>query len=194
MTVSSTQAHLDLKLARWVDLKGMTGHSPVPGQREVSIDLADLERGATMQIVVDLEFNNHPLGHYRVASGTLRWTDANSGSPRTQELDFIMEFTADAARFSAPVDPKVASAAQVSLVSRTVEKTIMGLKTMAITTAQAVQDLQRTQALLVSEGRTSEAREVTLAMQAIQRGDTGGAEKTLMGAVVQLDQGKTSGS
>jgi Ca-activated chloride channel family protein len=192
MTISSTQARLEIKLARWVDLKGMTGHSPVPGQREVVLDLADLERGAMMQIVVDLEFQNHPLGHYRVGAGKLTWTDSASGSPRTQDLDFIMEFTADQARFSAPVDPRVASAAQVSLVSKAVEKTIMGLKTMAITTAQAVQDLQRTQALLVSEGRTSEAREVTLAMQAIQRGDTGGAEKTLMGAVVQLDQGKKS--
>lgn len=190
MTVTTTNAHLEIKFARWVELKGLTGSSPVPGQKEAVVDLADLERGAAMQIVVDLEFPNHPLGHYRVASGKLTWTDANTGSPMSQDLDFVMEFTADPARFSAPVDPKVASAAQVSLVSRTVEKTIMGLKTQAITTAQAMQDLQRTQALLIGEGRTAEAKEVTLAMQAIQRGDTGGAEKTLMGAVVQLDQGK----
>jgi len=46
--------------------------------------------------------------------------------------------------------------------------------------------------LLVSQGRAGEAQEVTIAMQAIQSGNIGHAEKTLMGTVVQLDQGKTS--
>jgi Ca-activated chloride channel homolog len=31
-----------------------------------------------------------------------------------------------------------------------------------------------------------------MAMQAIQRGDVGGAEKTLMGTMVHLDQGKSN--
>ncbi|MDI9641355.1 hypothetical protein QM565_37350 [Geitlerinema splendidum] len=52
-------------------------------------------------------------------------------------------------------------------------------------------DLQKTQALLLSQGKNQEAREVTLAMQAIQSGDIGGAEKTLMGTMVHLDQGKS---
>ena len=102
-----------------------------------------------------------------------------------------MEFTADAARYSAPVDPRFAAAAAVSAASRVVEKTIMGLKTQQITAMGALADLQKTQALLLSQGRTAEAQEVTIAMQAIQRGDTGGAEKTLMGTMVNLDQGKT---
>ena len=51
-------------------------------------------------------------------------------------------------------------------------------------------ELQKTQALLLKDGRTAEAQEVTLAMRALQSGDLGGAEKTLMGAVVNLDQGK----
>ena len=191
MSTSLSGAKLILKLARWVDLRGLTGHTIVPGQREVTLELADLEKGASLQIVADLEFNNHPLGHYRVASGRLTYSDFSSGGTEAKELDFIMEFTADAARFSAPVNPKVAGAAQLSAASRAVEKTIMGLKTQAITTAAAIQDLQKTQALLLNQGRVAEAQEVTMAMQAIQRGDQGGAEKTLMGAVVNLDQGKS---
>ena len=142
-----------------------------------------------MSLVFDFDFNNHPLGHYRVCGGTLTYTDGG-GATRTETIDFVMEFTADAARYGAPVDPRVASAAEVSAASRVVEKTIMGLKTQAITTAVALADLQKTQALLLSQGRTGEAQEVTIAMQAIQRGDTGGAEKTLMGTMVNLDQGK----
>jgi Ca-activated chloride channel family protein len=90
------------------------------------------------------------------------------------------------------VNPLVRSAADVALASRNVEKTIMGLKQGQITIAAAVSDLQKTQMLLQAEGRTQEAQEVTMALKAIQTGDTGAAEKTLMGTMVHLDQGKKS--
>ena len=66
----------------------------------------------------------------------------------------------------------------------------MGLKANQITSAMAVAELQKTQMLLASEGRTQEAQEVTMALRAIQSGDTSTAEKTLMGTMVNLDQGK----
>ena len=101
-----------------------------------------------------------------------------------------MEFTADSAKYSLPQNPRVGQAAQIVAASRVVEKTIMGLKTGQLTAMGAIADLQKTQALLLSEGRTGEAQEVTMALRALQTGDTGGAEKTLMGTMVQLDQGK----
>jgi Ca-activated chloride channel family protein len=101
-----------------------------------------------------------------------------------------MEFTADPARYSMPLNPHVRSAADLALASRQVEKTIMGLKAGEITTAVALSDLQKTQMLLLKEGRVQEAQEVTMALRAIQTGDTGAAEKTLMGTMVNLDQGK----
>jgi Ca-activated chloride channel family protein len=191
MDTSMTSAKLSLKAARWVDFAGVSGQTLVPGQREIEFDLADLERGSTMQVVVDLEFPNHPLGHYRVLSGKLSYNDPLSGKPDVKDLDFIMEFTSDSARYSAPVNPAVASAFQIHAVSRAVERTMFGLKTQAITVAAAMQDLQKTQALLVSQGRVREAQEVTVAMQAIKTGDKSGAEKTLMGTVLNLDQGKS---
>ncbi len=192
MTVSAMHLRLSLKLARWVRLRSATGMSVPTDAREFTLDLADLERGAVLQQVLDFEFSNHPLGHYRVAGGKLSYTDAG-GTDRVVDVDLVMEFTADAARYSAPIDPRVAAAHEVSAASRVVEKTILGLKTQAITAAVALADLQKTQALLLGQGRTAEAQEVTIAMQAIQRGDTGGAEKTLMGTMVNLDQGKRQG-
>jgi Ca-activated chloride channel homolog len=78
----------------------------------------------------------------------------------------------------------------LAVASRTVERTVMGLKTGALTAMGAMQELQKTQALLLQEGRTAEAQEVTMALRAIQSGDLGQAEKTLMGTMVHLDQGK----
>lgn len=190
MSVQAMHLKLDLKLSRWVQLRGVTGQSVPPDSREFSLDLADIEQGEVLSLVFDFEFPNHPLGHYRVCGGSLSYADVG-GVARTTKLDFVMEFSADASRYSVPVDPRVSGAAEITAASRAVEKTIMGLKTQQLTTAGAIADLQKTQALLVAQGRTSEAQEVTMAMQAIQRGDKGGAEKTLMGTMVNLDQGKS---
>ncbi|MBN9501871.1 MAG: VWA domain-containing protein [Armatimonadetes bacterium] len=186
MTVTARNLKLEVKLSRWVSMRGPQAAS----SGEVVIELADLERGATLQQVIDLEFQNHPLGWYRVAAGKLTYEDMVSGTTETIDLDFVMEFTADSAKYSLPQNPRVGQAAQIVAASRVVEKTIMGLKTGQLTAMGAIADLQKTQALLLSEGRTGEAQEVTMALRALQTGDTGGAEKTLMGTMVQLDQGK----
>lgn len=190
MTVVARNLQLRMKLARWVNLRAATGHSVPPGEREFVLDLADLERGSLIQQVFDFEFPNHPLGWYRVASGRLTYDDSTTSATEAVDIDFVMEFTAEVARYSGPVDPRVAQAAEIAAASRTVERTIMGLKTGAITHQGAIGELQRTQALLLKDGRTAEAQEVTMALRALQQGDSGQAEKTLMGTVVQLDQGK----
>ncbi|MBL8069142.1 MAG: VWA domain-containing protein [Armatimonadetes bacterium] len=189
VSTTGVNLRLDLKTARWVKLKGVTGHTGAI-DREISVNLADIEKGSTIEVVCDFEFENHPLGWYRVASGKLSY-DSVTGGTQTVDVDFVMEFTADSARYMAAPNPKVDAAWQVSAASRVVEKTIMGLKTQAITSQAALADLAKTQALLTSQGKKADAQEVTMAMQAIQRGDIGGAEKTLMGTMVKLDQGKS---
>ena len=189
VTVAAMNVKLSLKLSRWVSLRGGTGITST-GDNEFDLDLADVERGAVLQQVFDFDFDNHPLGHYVVAHGRVSYEDAASGSVKTVPVDLRMEFTADQSRFSVAVNPVVAAAHEVSAASRVVEKTIMGLKTMQITTAQAMAELEKTQALLLKDGRIQDAQEVTLAMNALKSGDIGGAEKTLMGTMVHLDQGK----
>jgi Ca-activated chloride channel family protein len=186
MTSVARNIRLDVKVARWVQLR-----SPAAGPNgEATVAMEDLERGASLSQVIDLDFPNHPLGHYRVASGRLTYDDLTSGKTETVDIDLVIEFTSDAQRYSAPQHPRVASAAQVAMASRAVEKTVMGMKTGMITQMAAIQELQKTQMLLVQEGRTAEAQEVTMALRAIQSGDKGQAEKTLMGTMVHLDQGK----
>jgi Ca-activated chloride channel family protein len=186
MTTVARNLNLTVKPARWVTMR-----APQPSSgSEVSITLSDLERGATLSQVFDFDFGNHPLGWYRVAAGRLTYEDLTQGRSETVELDFVIEFTADAARYSAPQNVRVAGAAQVALASKVVEKTIMGLKTGMLTQMGAIQELQKTQMLLTSQGRASEAQEVTMALRAIQSGDSSGAEKTLMGTFHSLDQGK----
>ncbi|MFZ4507964.1 MAG: vWA domain-containing protein [Fimbriimonas sp.] len=186
MTVTARNLKLTVKLARWVTMRSPQTAS----SGEISIPLTDMERGSTLEQVFDFDFPNHPLGHYRVASGKLSYEDLSTGQQQSVNVDFVMEFTADAARYSAPVNPRVRQAADLVAASRAVERTVMGLKTGMITQMGAVAELQKTQMLLVSQGRTGEAQEVTMALRAIQSGNVDSAEKTLMGTMVQLDQGK----
>lgn len=186
MTSVARNLRIELKVARWVTMR-----NPQAGpDGKIELSLADMERGASLQQVFDMDFSNHPLGWYRVAAGKLTYDDLSSGKSESVDLDMVMEFTADAVRYSVPPNPRVSGAAQVALASRAVEKTIMGLKTGMITAMGAVQELQKTQALLVQEGRVQEAQEVTMALRALQTGNSGQAEKTLMGTMVHLDQGK----
>ncbi|CAN5405078.1 VWA domain-containing protein [soil metagenome] len=187
MSVGYRDLKLTLKPARWTELRAP--QTAREGQ-EVVIPLADLERGSTMTQVIDIEFKNHPLGWYRVAAGRLSYEDLAQGVTQTVDVDLVIEFTSEASRYGAPQDSRVAGAAQVALASKQVEKTVMGLKTGMLTQAMAVQELQKTQMLLSSEGRLSEAREVTMALQALQMGDSSGAEKTLMGTAISMEQGK----
>ena len=186
MTSVARNLKLELKVARWVNLRSPQA-SPTG---EVMLPLADLERGASIQQVFDFDFTNHPLGHYRVANGKLTYDDLVTSKTEVIDIDFVIEFTSDSARYTVAQNPRVQGAAQVALASKAVEKTILGMKTGVLTQMGAIQELQKTQMLLVNEGRTAEAQEVTMALRAIQSGDKGQAEKTLMGTMLQLDQGK----
>ncbi|MEI8282601.1 MAG: VWA domain-containing protein [Armatimonadota bacterium] len=188
MTTVTRNMSLELKLARWVQMRA----PQMQTEGTVKISLADMERGSVIQQVIDLEFSNHPLGHYRVLGGKLTYEDLMSGQTTTLDLDFEMEFTSDTARYSVPVNPRVAQASQIIASSKAIEKTVMGLKTGAITQMGAIQELQKTQALLLSDGKIVEAQEVTMALRALQSGDNSSAEKTLMGTFVNLDTGKSS--
>lgn len=190
MTVVARNLRFEMKIARWVTMRSSHGQLPGATERECTFPLTDLERGATIEQVFDFDFPNHPLGHYRVAAGKLIYDDCLSGRTETVDIDFVMEFSADSLAYSASQNPRVAQAAQVQAASRLVEKTIMGLKSAQLSPAAAVAELQKTQMFLVAQGRTGEAQEVTQALRAIQSGNQGTAEKTLIGTMLQLDQGK----
>lgn len=191
-TMAARNLELSLKAARWCTIRQVYGQSVPYGQSDVTLALADVEAGAALEIAIDLEFQNHPLGQYRVLAGRLGYDDSVTGRRETVEVNCIIEFTADAANCSGPQNPRVARSVEVSMASRAVEKTVMGLKTGQITAAMAVAGLQKTQMLLAQDGRVEEAQQVAQAVRDLQGGKTGQVEKTLIGTVTVLDQGKKS--
>jgi hypothetical protein len=168
------------------------GQSIPFGQREMEIDLADIEKGSALETVIEVEFQNHPLGQYRVLSARLSYDDSITGQRETTDIDCVIEFTAEASKVSGAPHPRLSQAVSMSLAGRAVEKTMMGLKSGQITAAMAIQDLQKTQMLLQGEGRIEEAQQVAQAVRDLQSGNAQQVEKTLIGTVISLDQGKKS--
>ncbi|MCH8275033.1 MAG: VWA domain-containing protein [Armatimonadetes bacterium] len=189
-TMAARNLVLKFKTARWVQLRQVYGHDVQFGQREVELELADVEKGTALDLAIDLEFQNHPLGHYRAMGGRLTYDDAVSGRQETLDVDLMIEFTSDQARCNVPQDSRVAKSVEVSMASRVVERTMMGLKSGQVTAQMAIADLQKTQMLLAEEGRTEEAKQVEQAIRDLKRGATQEVEKTLIGTVTSLDQGK----
>lgn len=189
-TMAGRNVRLSIKPSRWVQLRQIYGHTIAFGQPLQELNLADIEKGSSLEVAVDFDFQNHPLGHYRVATGQLIWDDSATGKTERTELDFLMEFTADQKRTSVSQNPRVAKSVEISLASRVVEKTMMGLKSGELTAAMAISDLQKTQMLLAQDGRVQEAEQVGQAVKDLQAGRTGQVEKTLIGTMISLDQGK----
>ena len=96
----------------------------------------------------------------------------------------------DAARVPSGADAQVAQELSVAQAGRDLEKTMMGMRTQQLSSADLTQALQRTQMLLTQQGRTEAAGEVAQAVRAAQQGDDSGFEKTLIGTIYHLDQGR----
>jgi Ca-activated chloride channel family protein len=190
LTISSKNLRLRLLLSRWVQVRQIYGQLPTFGDRTAEVALADLERGTTLSVLVEMELGRRPTGAYRVARAELTYDDCVSGRPNQRlEEEIVTEFVADAARVASGVNPLVRQELEIAQASRNLEKTMMGIRTQQLTVGAAMADLQRTQMLLAQQGRGDQAQEVAQAIQGLRAG-AGDVEKTLIGAIVDLDQGK----
>jgi Ca-activated chloride channel family protein len=190
MTIVARNIHLKLSLSRWVQLRQVYGRQfSMSNPRQAEVALSDLERGMAMSVLCEFEFAPRPAGVYRIAKACLSYDDAVTGKNEVLTADIEFEFTPDKAAVDSGVNPVVRQELEIALASRNLEKTVMGMKTQQISAMAATMELQRTMSLLVSQGRIEEAREIQKAIESIQEGGAD-AEKTLMGTIYNLDQGK----
>jgi Ca-activated chloride channel family protein len=189
MTVTAQNLRLTVALSKWVRLRQVYGSQPTLGSRSATVQLADLERGAAMSRLLELEFEPRRTGTYRVAKIDVAFEDLSIGRPQTVSADAVIEFTADRELVEANVDQTVQREIEVAQAARNLEKTMMGLKTQAIAAQTAMMELQQTKTMLLSQGRTAEASQVDEAISALQKGGAD-AEKTLIGTIMDLDVGK----
>jgi Ca-activated chloride channel family protein len=192
MTITAKNVRVRLNLSKGVQGRYVYGvPSPQFSQRTIEFQLQDIERGSHISNLTELEFDRHVPGIYRVVRAEIAYDDAISGRSEVISADAVLEFTTDQAQVEAGRNPVVQRELEVHLASRNLEKTMMGMRTQQLTAMGAMQELNKTRTMLMQSGRTGEANEVTLAMETLQRG--GEVEKTLIGTIYHLDQGKKKG-
>jgi hypothetical protein len=107
----------------------------------------------------------------------------------TISCDVEFEFTLDRSLVANNVNPIIRQELEIAQASINLEKTVMGMKTQQISAMHATMELQKTMNLLVNQGRSDEADKVRQAINDVKQG-VSGAEKTLIGVQLSLDQGK----
>ena len=193
LTLVARNVRLRLQLSRWAQVRQVFGAQPTFSERVVEAPLPDLERGAVLSTLVELELGPRPAGTYRVARMEFVYDDCVSGAPEQRLLqDLVFEFTPDLNLVASGKNATVQRELEIAMASRNLERTMMGIKTQQLTGGAALHELQRTQMLLTQAGRTEQAQELTQAMQDLQRGG-GNVEKTLIGTIMDLDLGKRKG-
>jgi Ca-activated chloride channel family protein len=188
MTIVAKNVRLRLQLSRWVQVRQMYGMQPTFQQRAIEVTVPDLERGTSRTALAELEFERHPAGVFRVARVEISYDDIVQNRPERAVADCVFEFTTDRALVASGVNPIVRNELDIALASQNLQRTMMGMRTQQLTAMGAMQELQKTRTLLVQAGQTMQAQELEAAMQSIQTG--GDVEKTIIGTIYNLDQGK----
>jgi len=189
LNITARNLRLELTLARWTQLRQIYGSYPAFGQRTAAVNLVDLERGATLTTLLEMELGARPSGTYRVARADLTYENCVTGKTEHLSGDITFEFTPDASLIATHIDPVVQRELQVALASRNLEKTMMGLKTQQLSPDAALSELERTRTVLLQQNRTEEAAQLDEAIQGL-KGSGIEVEKTLIGTIYNLDIGK----
>ena len=189
MTIIARNLRLRMYLSKWVQVRQVYGKQPSFGQKYAEVVLSDLERGSAVSALWEMQFDPRPMGTYRIARAELTYDDSSSGRAEVISRDAVLQFTADQALVEANVNPIVRQEIEVAETSRNLERTVMGMRTQQIAPHVAVGELERTKTILLQQGKVAEAQDVQQAIDNLKSG-AGGAEKTLIGTIYDLDRGR----
>jgi Ca-activated chloride channel family protein len=188
--ITAKNVKLTLHLPRGATVRQVYGSPPTFGPRTAEIVLGDLEKGATISKLWEMDWEPRRSGTFRVAKAVLTYDNAFQGGTETVSGNAVVEFVGDHGVIPTGADPVVAQELAVVMASRDLEKTMMGMRTQQFSVADVTRAIERTQAFLAQQGRSEAANDLAQAAQALHRGDDSNIEKTLIGTIYQLDQGK----
>lgn len=188
MTITAKNVRVRFDLTRWTQMRQVYGYQPSFSQRIVEISVPDIERGSVRTVLAEMEFERRPPGIYRVAKIEVVYDDVVNNRAERITADCVFEFTTDRSLLASGVHQVVYNELEIAQASQNLQRTMMGMRTQQLTAMGAMQELQRTRTVLMQAGQVGQAQEVDAALQSLQRGAD--AEKTLMGTIMNLDQGK----
>lgn len=189
MSVVARNVRVRLQLPRWVSVRQVYGQQPAFGPRMVEVSVPDIERGTSRTLLAELQLESHPPGTFRVAKVVVTYDDLIANRPAQATADCVLEFTKEASLLAQGVNPIVRNELEIAQASQNLQRTVMGMRTQQLTAMGALTELQRTRTILLQTGQVEKAKQLDAAIQSLQQGG-GDVEKTLMGTIVDIEQGK----
>ena len=189
MTIVAKNVRVRFQLSKWVGLRQVYGAQPSFGPRMVEVGVPDLERGTSRTVLAELEFERHPQGTFRVAKVEAYYDDVINNRSERIAADCVFEFIQDRGVIANNVNPIVRGELELAQASSNLQRTMMGMRTQQITSMGAMTELQKTRTVMMQAGQTQQVQQLDQAMQSLRQGG-GDVEKTLMGTIMEIDQGK----
>jgi Ca-activated chloride channel family protein len=189
MTIVAKNVRVRFVLARWAQVRQVYGNQPAFGPRTVEVTVPDIERGTVRTVLAEIELERHPPGTFRVVKVEVMYDDVVNNRAEKIGADCVFEFTNDRNLLANNINQIVRNELEVAQASQNLQRTMMGMRTQQMTAMGALQELQKTRTILVQAGQAGRAQEIEAAMQAIQSGGAD-VEKTIVGTIYNLDQGK----
>ena len=189
LRVVAKNLRLELHLAKWTQCVQVYGKEAHISERLVSLPLVDLEANSILSILAELAVLPRAPGTYRLTRAVLHFDDLATRTARQLEQPAVVRFTNNDSEVAAELRPEVARELQVAEAARQLQQTMVGLKTMQISSTQALQQLGATRSLLAEQGRQLEATQVDLAISSLQHGAPD-AQKSLAETLHRLEMGK----
>lgn len=187
--ITARNLKLRLHLPIGVTVRQVYGQQPIAGNRTAEITLSDVERGSVISSLWELEIGPRPSASYRAARAELVYDDGITGRSEKIGADAVVTATNDMTQIAAGADPRVRNEIAVAQAARSLDQTVMGMRTTQIDRTMLLQELNRTKTLMLDRGMLIQAGRINSAIDDIHGG--GEVEKTLMGTIYNLEQGKS---
>jgi Ca-activated chloride channel family protein len=188
--VTARNVRMALQLPRGSAVRQVYGSPVTFAPRSAEISLGDLEGGASVTKLWEMDWEPRRAGTYRVAKAVLTYDDGETGRTLTQTANVVVDFITDESRIPTGIDLQVTKELAVLQAGRDLEKTMMGMRTQQLSVADVTQALHKTEAFLTQQGRADAAQHIAEATQAFAGGDADALNKTLIGAIWDIERGK----
>jgi Ca-activated chloride channel family protein len=195
MQTVAREVKLRVNLTRGVSVKQVYSNDFQPsGARSYEVNLVDVQREGVVTSLWEFDLTPHPAGVFRLGTAEIEYEDCLSRNRRQISADIVLEFTRNPSRISAGVGTRVQREIQIMMAARSLDRTMMEIRKTGSAPKDLLSDLERTQQVLVRHGQMEQADQIERALSDIRTNESrrsyASAEKTLIGAIVQLDQGK----
>lgn len=157
-------------------------------ENQYEAPLVDVEYGGVVTSLWEVHVKSRPPGIFRLAHAELIYENCATRRVETAVADAVVEFTRNPTKISQGVDSRVQGEIELYMAARRLDSAAAAVRTQSVDLKEVLGDLERTQRLLIDRGQTRQADRIEKAITGYRNGVS--LEKSLVGAAVNLDQGK----